>query len=396
MEKNKQIILIVGHGSRVRASNEEFERFVTAFSQYSGKDNIRPCYVELAKPDFKDALTEAAGQAHEVIVLPLFLFAAGHVKNDIPLVIQSVRNQYPQVRIKVARPLGVHPGMVRLTAKRLQAASLNIGKKDEETAVLMIGRGSSDPDANGDFCKVVRLLEETTDFNRAAYSFIAIVRPKVAEALDRVVREKPGAVILQPYLLFSGRLVEQMHELIVKYKEDYPWISFAVAEPLGEDPLLFDLLLERMNDIEEQRPLPCDACQYRIPLKGFEKKVGGLNALLWSARHSFTHNQAMPHQHAHAPVKKHILVCGNVDCVDQGSIKLIEKLRTLIKEKGLTKEILVTRTSCMGKCGEGPTVAVYPDGIWYRGCDEKYAQSLLENHLLNGQLLPEIVDHIMQ
>jgi (2Fe-2S) ferredoxin len=121
-----------------------------------------------------------------------------------------------------------------------------------------------------------------------------------------------------------------------------------------------------------------------------------LRALLWSLRHGYTHNQAAPHLHAHKALQKHVLVCGNVDCADGGSIELIDDLRRLIKAAGRQRDIRVTRTSCMGRCGEGPTVAVYPDGIWYRCMHRSDASEFVNEHLLNDRLLARLVDNIMQ
>ena len=393
----KKIVIIVGHGSRVQQANQEFEAFVDQFRQQLPEYQIFPAYIELAQPDLKTALEEAASRVNEVIVLPFFLFAAGHVKNDLPLAVAEVRRKFPLVKFHVATALGVHPNMVKVVAERLQEAAQPLNKKNEKTAVLMIGRGSSDPDANSDFCKLVRLVEETSPYARMDSCFMAIVKPKVEESLDRLARDAHEAIILQPYLLFPGRLMQQLEEIAARYAERYPWIAIKVAKTLGEDLLIFDLLKERIREMEHgKNPLPCDTCQYRVPLNLLQDKVGGLNSLLWSIRHSFTHNQAMPHQHSHAAVKKHVLVCGNVDCADQGSIRLLETLRRLIKDQGMEKQIKITKTSCLGCCGDGPTVAVYPDGIWYRRCEERYAEELFAKHLMNNQLVTEIVDQIMQ
>jgi sirohydrochlorin cobaltochelatase len=117
---------------------------------------------------------------------------------------------------------------------------------------------------------------------------------------------------------------------------------------------------------------------------------------LWSLRHGFTHAQAMPHVHAHKPVAKHVLVCTNADCADRGSLALVEALRRRIKEAGRKDAIRVTRTACMGRCGEGPTVVVYPDGIWYRGVGPGDAEELFAEHLVGDRLVARLIDNIMQ
>jgi (2Fe-2S) ferredoxin len=170
-----------------------------------------------------------------------------------------------------------------------------------------------------------------------------------------------------------------------------------VGETLGADPRLLFIIDERISQALEGRGvLPCDTCQYRAPVSGVVAQVGGLRALLWSLRHGYTHTQAAPHRHAHKPLTKHVLVCGNVDCADGGSIALIDSLRRLIKASGRHDDIRVTRTSCMGRCGEGPTVAVYPDGIWYRAVRESDADELVREHLLGDRLVSRLVDNIMQ
>jgi len=148
--------------------------------------------------------------------------------------------------------------------------------------------------------------------------------------------------------------------------------------------------------VGEGAPLACDSCQYRTAMPGFAENVGGMRALLWSLRHSFTHTQAAPHVHAHARLRKHVLVCGNVDCAERGSLALIDELRRLVKQAGIAADVRVTRTGCMGRCGEGPTLVVYPDGVWYRGVDSTDAAALVDDHLVGDRIVARLVDNIMQ
>jgi sirohydrochlorin ferrochelatase/(2Fe-2S) ferredoxin len=394
MSDARSTILIVGHGSRVERANQEFELLVDKIRLCYPRETVTHGYIELVKPDFQEALFAAAEMSDQVMVAPLFLFAASHVKTDIPFAVDVARRRFPAVRLTVARPLGVHPQMAALVDKRVKEKAACMGKSPEKIAVMVIGRGASDPDANGDFCKLVRLVEETRDYGRVVCAFVALAHPDIETALERLVKESPQVIIFQPYLFFAGRLVQQLERLIEKYQQRYSWIKMIVAEPLGDDALTLDLLRERIQDARvNDKPLACDNCQYRIPINGVEEKVGGLNALLWSVRHRLTHNQAMPH--AHAAIKKHVLICGNVDCVKQGSVQVIEELRRLIKDHGLQKDIRVTQTSCLGCCGDGPMAVIYPDGIWYRRCEPKFTQDIFEKHLRKDELVPEIVDQIM-
>ncbi len=389
-------LLIVGHGSREPGANVEFEALVATYRSSRSDIEVAHAYVELAHPSLTTGLRDLAQRADSVAVLPLFLFAAGHVKNDIPLALSQARRDFPTVRFTAAAALGVHPNLVDLAFERARTA-LEGARETTKTAVIVVGRGSSDPDANGDFCKLVRLLAEGRDHGWVLPSFIGIARPFFEETAELVARVRPERIVVVPYFLFGGRLINKLREQVVAFQARYPWIQTELASHLGSDDRLFKVMDERLQEaLGGTRPLPCDTCQYRVPVSSVTENVGGIKALLWSLRHGFTHTQAMPHIHAHRPLTKHVLVCGNADCADRGSITLIATLRRLLKKAGRERDIRVTRTLCMGRCGEGPTVAVYPDGIWYRGVKETDAKELVHEHLLGDRLVGRLVDNIMQ
>jgi sirohydrochlorin ferrochelatase/(2Fe-2S) ferredoxin len=319
------------------------------------------------------------------------------VKNDLPLAAQTTRNEFPNVRLDVARPLGVHPLLTELLFERA-SAPMPVAEQDRaRTAVLVVGRGSSDPDANGDFCKTVRMFAEGRGFGRVDFAFMGITTPRVDEVLELMARSRPERLIVLPAMLFAGTLTTRLDDAVRAFSARYPWIKTVVAPPIGAHPNLFLLMDERLRQaLASEAPLPCDTCQYRTPLPGRADQVGGLKALLYSIRHTFTHTQAAPHLHAHRPLRKHVLVCTNADCADRGSLSFVDELRRLLKENDLDRDIRVTRTGCMGRCGEGPTVVIYPDGIWYRGVRREDAEALLGDHLLRDRLVARLVDNIMQ
>lgn len=387
-------IVLLGHGSREPASNLEFEALGARVQAHHPDFDVRHAYVELAAPALADVLAVLAADHDRVVVVPCFLFAAGHAKNDIPLVLARARAQFPQVSFTAARVLGVHPALAELAFER--AATACDLSEPKRAALVVVGRGASDPDANGDFCKLVRLIGEGRGLGWVVPTFIGITSPLFDETLELVARSRPERMVVVPYLLFGGRLVGRLQEQLSAFNQRYPWIATALADHLGVHPNLLAVLEERIDEaLNQAAPLPCDNCQYRRPVGAIAEQVGGFRSLLWSARHLETHAQAMPHQHAHPAIRKHVLVCGNVDCAARGSIALIAGLRRALRRAGRQRDIRVTRTSCMGRCGEGPTLAVYPDGIWYRGVNPADAGELVEQHLLRDRLVARLVDGIM-
>jgi sirohydrochlorin ferrochelatase/(2Fe-2S) ferredoxin len=387
-------ILVVGHGSRDAVANREVEAIVATQRARHPDAIVAPAYLELAEPTLALALDELAAQVDHVVVAPLLLFAAGHVKNDLPLALHRARQTAPEVCFTAARALGVHAALVDLAATRARTA---IGDDDPAgVALVVVGRGASDPDANAELCRLARLVGEKLGVGWVVPGFCGITTPKVEDAIELASRARPRRLVVLPYLLTAGRLIERLRTQVDAARTRAPWLRAELAPHLGDDPRLHDALDQRIADaLEGAAPLPCDTCHYRVPI-GEVAEVGGLRALLWSVRHGVTHSQAMPHVHAHRPIRKHLLVCGNADCATRGSVALLVALRRHVRDAALDDDVRVTRTSCLGRCGEGPTVAVYPDGVWYRGVAAGDAQELVREHVVGDRLVARLIDQIVQ
>jgi sirohydrochlorin cobaltochelatase len=389
-------VLLVAHGSRDPAGDAEFLAVADAYRAEHPELSVGVAHLELAAPLLAAGLDTAARTAHHVVVVPVFLFAAGHVKVDVPLAVAEARRRNPGTTFVVAPWLGVHPALVSIARDRARSALADSAEERKQEVLLVVGRGSSDPDANGDFAKVARLVGEGSGLIHVETAYMGVTEPSVETSLARVARLAPKRVVVLPYLLFGGRLVQRLASAVQAFERTHPWIATSLAPHLGPDPRLLALLHERVQQAATGRgTLPCDTCQYRVTLPGLPNQVGGLRALLYSMRHSLARSQATQPVHTHRPLKKHVLVCANADCVDRGGISVLETFRRAVKAVKRTRDIKVTRTSCMGRCGEGPTVAVYPDGVWYRRVTPADAVDIVHEHLLRDRLVGRLVGDVM-
>lgn len=254
-------VLILGHGSRRLEANAEFEALVAAFRRRHAGLDVAHAYVELANPLLGPALAAAAARGPgRVVVLPLFLFAAGHVKDDVPRALARVRADFPSVEFQAARALGVAHAMVSLALVRASEAMPLRGPEAAAATLLVVGRGASDPDANGDFCKLVRLLGEGGGFGRATPSFIAITFPRFEPEAERSLAASPGPLLVLPYFLFDGLLVQQLAGAVAVLRTRHPGRDIRLASHLGPDARLLDLLDARLAEVVAWRGvLPFDA-----------------------------------------------------------------------------------------------------------------------------------------
>jgi sirohydrochlorin ferrochelatase len=248
-------VLILGHGSRRAEANAEFEALVGAYRARRPALDVRHAYIELAEPLLADGLAAAAGGGPgRVALLPLFLFAAGHVKQDVPRALAATRRAFPGVALSSARALGVCAPMVELALERAAAAVAPGGEEAARTTLLVVGRGASDPDANGDLCKLVRLVGEAGGFGRSEPSFIAITGPRFAEAAERALATSAGPLLVLPYFLFDGLLVRQLAGEVAALRARHPARDVRLAPHLGPDPRLLGLLDERLAELLAAAP----------------------------------------------------------------------------------------------------------------------------------------------
>lgn len=254
-------VLILGHGSRRAEANAEFEALVDGFRRRRPALDVGHAYVELASPLLADGLAHAASRSRHVVVLPLFLFAAGHVKDDVPEALAGARRAFPSVRFEAARAVGVCHAMVALALERAGRCLPLRGPEAARTTLVVVGRGASDPDANGDFCKLVRLLGEGGGFAHAEPSFIAITGPRFEPATERALGASHGPLLVLPYFLFDGRLVRQLAGEVEALRARHPGRDIRLAPHLGPDESLLGLLDHRLAEVAGGLPAPsCDAC----------------------------------------------------------------------------------------------------------------------------------------
>ena len=270
-------VLICGHGSRNRLAVEEFARLAEGLRPLMGGLPVEHGYLEFAKPILRDSLDRLRSQGvQRVLAVPAMLFAAGHAKNDIP----SVLNTYSAetgLSIEYGRELGVDRLMIGAAGARIREA-LEHAESDvplSETLLVVVGRGSSDPDANSNVAKVTRMLVEGFGFGWGETVYSGVTFPLVEPGLRHVVRLGFKRIVVFPYFLFSGVLVSRIRQHTDLVAADHPEVDFVSAQYLGDHPLVLDTFVERVEEVVGgETAMNCSLCKYRAQVLGFEDEVG--------------------------------------------------------------------------------------------------------------------------
>lgn len=297
-----QALLIAGHGTRdPRGRAECLDLAGEVRSRRPGLE-VAVGFLELCPPPLSAAVGDlVGGGVGDLTVLPLTLLAASHAKGDLPAAVVRARRDHPGVTVRYGAPLGIHPDLVDLVDDRLRAA-VPAGERDQ-TAVVLVGRGSTDPDANADLHKVARLLWEGRTWPLVEPAFVSLTGPRVPEALERCRLLGACRVAVMPYFLFTGVLERRIRSQASRFAAAHPEVALAVTSHLGPDGRVARLLLERYEQARAGAvQANCDTCMYRVALPGFEHRVGQAQTL-----HPHPHDPATPdHPHPHHRTAPHL------------------------------------------------------------------------------------------
>lgn len=258
-------LLLVGHGSRRPGSNDEIEAFVQLWRQRHPDWIIELCFIELAEVLLETGLDRAATHGRRVIVLPLILNAASHVKRDIPAAVATARARHPMIEFVCAPHLGLGRDIFAIVMRRLDGLMHEIAMPDPRTTgVILLGRGSSDASANGDMARLARWVYEASGHDLADIAFTDIAHPRLESVVQRQVRLGMSQILVQPVYLFSGVLIERIGAQMARLRQVYPQASFALGSYFGHDEGLLALLDERATAAaSDDALLDCDGCSFR-------------------------------------------------------------------------------------------------------------------------------------
>ena len=95
------------------------------------------------------------------------------------------------------------------------------------------------------------------------------------------------------------------------------------------------------------------------------------------------------------PYQKHVFVCtsGKICPAEGNSVAVHARLKELVGQAGLESSIRINQSGCMGQCGNGPMVVVYPENIWYSGVRVEDAETIFSEHLIAGHPVERLIYH---
>jgi sirohydrochlorin ferrochelatase len=241
-------ILYIGHGTRSKQGAEEAIGFLKEVSAKVPIAIQEFSFLELTEPFIVEGFERCLAKgATEVMVVPIFLLTAGHIKEDIPEALKPLRVKYPKVNVKLAEAFGVQERIIKGISELVRE---NAGEVTGADSILLVGRGSSDPAIHEAFASVKESIGKRLGNARVGVCYLAAATPSFAEGIEEITRLAEGRVIVVPYLLFAGLLLSEVAREVKKRQRAGQ--DIVLIDPLGRHQAIQDIVVERASGKEAE------------------------------------------------------------------------------------------------------------------------------------------------
>lgn len=274
----KPAVMICGHGSRDDDAVEEFNQLAIHMRDRLPGHDVESGFLEFATPILRDGLDKLKARgAKKIVCIPGMLFAAGHVKNDLPSEINNYGADNPDLDLVFGRELAIDSKLLKAARQRIEEAEQSSGKTVDrkDTLLMVVGRGTNDSDANSNVSKVARMLWEGMGFGWAEVSYSGVAYPLVDEGMRHAMRLGFKRIIVFPYFLFTGILVRRIYKWANEAAEANPDVEVINASYLNDHEQLLDCFVDRVDEaLNGTNNMNCQLCKYREQIIGYEDDQG--------------------------------------------------------------------------------------------------------------------------
>ncbi|MCC7084940.1 MAG: sirohydrochlorin chelatase [Pirellulales bacterium] len=232
--------MLIGHGTRQQAGLAEFFEVVGQIRAAAAEFPVESCFLEIAEPDIATGVRRLLERSvQRIVACPLLLFAAGHAKRDIPAAIQAAIQGNDCAAIQHVPPLECQPEIIELSEQRFAEA---ICKRPEftleNTLLLLVGRGNSDPTAIAQMHRFAALRAQRSQLGKVVVSFVAMAEPSLEAGLQLAAESRFEHIVVQPHLLFAGQILAQITKAVAGQARRQTDRLLTVTPHLGPSPLV--------------------------------------------------------------------------------------------------------------------------------------------------------------
>ncbi len=273
----KEGILLCGHGTRRAAGVNSFKELVRVLRErYENQYEVDYGFLEFNHPTYEAAVERMyLNGIRKIYALPVILFAGSHAKNDIPFELNTLQSYHEDLSISMGKHIGVSSFLLDLAVKRIKETESKLSPVDRrDTCLIVVGRGTTDPDANSDVAKLTSMLLDGMGFGFATTAYSGTAYPKIDDGLTIVNKLGFKRTIVIPFFFFTGVLLERIYASVSKMNDEAE-NEYVFTDPFGADELILKAFDERLEEAKNgTASMNCQLCKYRKQVVGFEEDLG--------------------------------------------------------------------------------------------------------------------------
>lgn len=119
-------------------------------------------------------------------------------------------------------------------------------------ALMIVGHGSRSADAVHEFDQVVACVADKNIYGKVMGAHMELAKPSIEDVAADLHTAGFTQVVVAPYFLFMGNHIKNdIPEILHNVSQQYPSMHFAMAKPIGFEPMLADILLKRALECED-------------------------------------------------------------------------------------------------------------------------------------------------
>ncbi len=233
--------MLVSHGSRSPRPAEEKAALTAKLQMLYPHVTVRAAYLELAEPSVMQGLLEFEQEGvKELLVLPLMLFPATHVSEDIPDILQNYRMAGGSMKVHYGTEIGASDRIISAAAEAIRQTDGVTGR------LVLLVKGSSNPVVAKRGKEVLERLQEMLQITQGRLCFTGNKRPSLAATLIEAAADDVEDISVCPFFLFSGRLLDRAENSVEGFVAANPEINVKIAPVLYDQPGVLDALADQI------------------------------------------------------------------------------------------------------------------------------------------------------
>jgi sirohydrochlorin cobaltochelatase len=243
LAKEGWVVLIVAHGSPEEKGNVHFRQTFSLLSKLLPPDiDLRQGFIEHASPSVSDSIRDVSPRIAGIAMVPYLLFDAGHSKSDVPSYIAEAKKRFPGLPVIREWALGTDQVLVDILLDILPPV-----EKDKKEALILVGRGSLDSNANASLYYQSRRLWERRRGAEPQVTFIGVTEPRLSEVISGLKADFDRLMIV-PVFLFEGVLMDRIRHQANLFQSRTGFAGEILITPaFGDHPLLLAHMAKRIK-----------------------------------------------------------------------------------------------------------------------------------------------------